>query len=689
MPNSSRTNRVRLFILYFITMLLLVVCVARLVQLMVFNAEDIQGKVENQWTKDISDAPVRGNILDVNGEILATSATTTSVLLYPKQIKDPGEIADKLAPILSMDRQKVFEVASDKTKVEAWLKRNISDEQVEKIRDLQLKGIGFFSDLKRIYPYGSFLSQVLGYADSDGIGQQGIEKTMNEYLNGESGTTIAQVDAQGRVVSGTEELYIEVINGYDVVLTVNTVVQTFAENSAKAACDKYQADSVGIIVMNPKTFKIAAMAGYPQMNINEYSSYSSSDITKLIRNRNVSDPFQPGTMIDGMVLAAAMDLSVGGTYECSEDILINDEVVRCWSKHHHGKQSVSELLENSCNVGLSKLALDLNKDNLYSYLFKFGFGSKTSAIFNNESKGYLKEIRYARDIDVAKAAEGQDMTVTPIQLITAYSALVNGGKYGSPIIVDHLEDDKGNKVYPEQEAPKQIISDSTALRMKQLLINNVKEGNSKNARINGITVGGNTATAKNIIDGQTQIVCSSVAFAPADDPEFIVLTVVRNPKSYMAYGELAAAYYSGEVLEKCLKFDGYNLAPVTGEGFVEIPDITDHTSDAGKWMVEQAGLKFELKGKGDIVGQSPKAGTYVEKGTVVTGFASDYTEISDTVVIVPDLKGKTLYQAFEELRKLSLNIAVQGENQTNVISSQEPAKGTELHFGDTVTVTCD
>ena len=196
MPNSSRTNRVRLFILYFITMLLLVVCVARLVQLMVFNAEDIQGKVENQWTKDISDAPVRGNILDVNGEILATSATTTSVLLYPKQIKDPGEIADKLAPILSMDRQKVFEVASDKTKVEAWLKRNISDEQVEKIRDLQLKGIGFFSDLKRIYPYGSFLSQVLGYADSDGIGQQGIEKTMNEYLNGESGTTIAQVDAQ-------------------------------------------------------------------------------------------------------------------------------------------------------------------------------------------------------------------------------------------------------------------------------------------------------------------------------------------------------------------------------------------------------------------------------------------------------------------------------------------------------------
>ena len=144
------------------------------------------------------------------------------------------------------------------------------------------------------------------------------------------------------------------------------------------------------------------------MNINEYSSYSSSDITKLIRNRNVSDPFQPGTMIDGMVLAAAMDLSVGGTYECSEDILINDEVVRCWSKHHHGKQSVSELLENSCNVGLSKLALDLNKDNLYSYLFKFGIGSKTSAIFNNESKGYLKEIRYARYIYVAKAAERQE-----------------------------------------------------------------------------------------------------------------------------------------------------------------------------------------------------------------------------------------------------------------------------------------
>lgn len=208
MIEPRKENKTRLRCLYVIVMIAMLVCVARLVQLMIFQAGEIQDKVEQQWTREVSVSPLRGAIKDRNGEILAASTTSQSVLLYPKDIKDAGEVADLLAPVLNMDRQKIYEVASDKSKVEAWLKRHVSDEQVEQIRALNLKGVGFFSDTKRVYPYGSFLSQVLGYTSSDNSGQEGLEKAYNKYLAGYPGTILTQVDAEGRTLEGLSLIHI-------------------------------------------------------------------------------------------------------------------------------------------------------------------------------------------------------------------------------------------------------------------------------------------------------------------------------------------------------------------------------------------------------------------------------------------------------------------------------------------------
>ncbi|MEI3416146.1 MAG: penicillin-binding transpeptidase domain-containing protein [Christensenellaceae bacterium] len=277
-------------------MVAILVCVARLVQLMVFQADKIQNKVERQWTREVSVAPLRGSILDRNGEILAATTTTQSILLYPKEIKDAGEVADLLAPILEMDRQKIYEVASDTSKVEAWLKRHITEDQVTQIRALNLKGVGFFFRYtKRVYPYGSFLSQVLGYTSSDGAGQEGLERAYNKYLAGYPGTMLTQVDANGRTVEGSEQTYIDALDGYNVVLTIDAVIQSFAENAAREALEVNQAKSVCAIVMDPKNANILAMVNYPEADLNQLDRSDLSALADISRNTAVTDAFEPGS----------------------------------------------------------------------------------------------------------------------------------------------------------------------------------------------------------------------------------------------------------------------------------------------------------------------------------------------------------------------------------------------------------
>ncbi len=249
----------------------------------------------------------RGSILDRNGEVLATSATVESILLYPKDIEDPGEIANLLAPILEMDEQKIFEIASDKSKVESWLKRQITSEQAEQIRALDLKGVGFFADIKRFYPSGAFMSQVLGYTTTDGEGQEGLEKKYNKYLAGYAGTILAQVDAMGRTIEGSEQIYVEPQEGLSLVLTIDAYIQNFLESAAKEAMQVNQAKNVCAIVMNPKNGDILGMVNYPEADLNNLDRSDLETLADLSRNTIITDAYEPGSTFKIITTAAALD----------------------------------------------------------------------------------------------------------------------------------------------------------------------------------------------------------------------------------------------------------------------------------------------------------------------------------------------------------------------------------------------
>ena len=691
MQKSGANNRGRLFFVYIVVLFLIVVCLARLIQLMLFSS-DYQNKVEQQWTREITNDPQRGKIKDKYGEILATSVKSQSVLLYPQRITNPGEVADALAPILRMDRQKVFESASDKTKVEIWLKRNISDAQAERIKELNLKGVGFFDDIKRTYPYRDFAAHLIGYANADGVGQFGIEKAMDSHLHGTEGIVIAQVDANGRILDGTEETFLEPQNGYDIVLTMDSVIQNYLEDACREASVVSQAKSVSAIVMDPNTANVLAMTTYPSYDLNDPGNFNNT--TGLPRNPTVTSDMEPGAIINFVSVAAAYEngISLNNEYECNGDLLVDEEVVRCWyAPNEHGKQNISKIFRNNCYTGLSQFSMDIGIDNYLLYLNKFGFGMTSGVDFANESSGTIKAKRYIRDLDLAHMSYGTGMTATPLQMLNAVCTAVNGGIYRTPRIVDYIEDAEGNHIKVKETEERFVINTQTSSLLKALFETNVTEGNSKSANIEGYDVGGNTTTITLNNDANSAspaTVSVFVGFAPVDDHKFAVIFIVREPRATKALGNLITTPYGGKVLEKCLKHA--NIEPENDlSEYVEVPDITGFNADEAKHALSEVGLKTTLHSSGGVMAQSPVAGTKVKKGTSVDIYLSNYKEISNNIVKVPNLKGLDIYTAFERLSYYNLKISISGKSSSGKIVTQVPEEGEELYFGDTVVVTCE
>lgn len=695
MIEPRRENKTRLRWLYAIVMVALFICVARLVQLMIFQAGEIQDKVEQQWTREVSVSPLRGAIKDKNGEILAASTTSQSVLLYPKDIKDAGEVADLLAPILDMDRQKIYEVASDKSKVEAWLKRHISDEQVEQIRALNLKGVGFFSDTKRVYPYGSFLSQVLGYTSSDGSGQEGLEKAYNKYLAGYPGTILTQVDAEGRTLEGSEQTYIDAQDGYNIVLTIDAVIQSFAENAAKEALEVNQAKSVCTIVMNPKTCEILAMANYPEADLNNLDRSDLSALAEISRNTAVTDAFEPGSIFKIITMAAAIDggnASLTTSYHCNGYKLVSGEKIKCWRSYNpHGTQSLTEAAENSCNPAFMEMALTMGTEKFYEYIYKFGFGSTTGIDYSADGAGIIRAAKYVKDVDLARIGFGQSIAVTPLQMITAASAVINGGVRYTPRLVSHTEDSKGNiiETFGNEEGVR-VISEETSAIVRQILQSVVDNGSGKNAQIEGYAVGGKTGTAQMYENGaivQGKNISSFIGFAPAEDPQYIVLFIVREPDVSVTFGSVVAAPYAKDILEKCLKYGGVQPTKQTNE-LVEVPGIIGMSEEEAENALKEVGLKLHMNGSGAIVAQSPVQGSKVARDTAVDAYSAQNIAEEDWVK-VPNVCGMSLYQAFMKLEEVGLELQVEGDTESGKVATQKPAAGSKVVYGDTVIVKCN
>ena len=696
MVGTRRENKARLRVLYCIVMLIIGICIIRLTQLMIFQAGEIQNQVEQQWTREVSVSPLRGAIKDRNGEILAASTTSQSVLLYPKDIKDAGEVADLLAPILDMDRQKIYETASDKSKVEVWLKRHITDEQVEQIRALNIKGVGFFSDTKRVYPYGSFLSQVLGYTSSDGAGQEGLEKAYNKYLAGYPGTILIQVDAEGRTVEGSEQTYIDAQDGYHIVLTIDAVIQSFAGNAAKEAMEVNRAKSVCAIVMDPRNADILAMVNYPQADLNHLDRSDLTALAEISRNTAITDAFEPGSIFKIITLASVIDsgnASLTTTYHCSGYKLVSGEKIKCWRSYNpHGTQTLTQAAENSCNPAFMEMALSMGTEKFYEYIYRFGFGSTTGVDYSADGAGIVRAAKYVKDVDLARIGFGQSIAVTPLQMITAASAAINGGVRYTPSLVSHIEDSEGNIIQTigEDEEGVRVISEETSGIVRQILQSVVDNGSGKNAKIEGYTVGGKTGTAQMyengvIVEGKN--ISSFIGFAPADDPQYIVLFIVREPEVAVTFGSVVAAPYAKDILEKCLKYGDAQPTEQTTE-LVSVPNVIGKNKQEAEATLQEAGLKLNMIGDGQIAAQSPVEGTKVVKDTEVDAYSEQELSL-ESFVDVPNLEGLSVYQAFEKLEEVGLEIQVKGDSASGTVYAQQPAAGSKVVSGDTVIVECN
>ena len=697
MGNNTISNKKRLSILFYITMLLLLVIMGRLAQLMFFDAEELSGRAEDQWTRELAVSPKRGAILDRNGEILATSATVESVLLYPKDIEDPGEVANLLAPILQMETQEVFDKAADKSKVEVWLKRKITNEQAEEIRALDLKGVGFFTDTKRYYPLGAFMSQVLGYTSADGAGQEGLEKRYNKYLTGYSGTVLAQVDADGRTIEGSEQTYIEPQDGLNLVLTVDAFIQNFAESAAKEAMEVNQAKSVCAIVMNPKTAEILALVNYPEADLNELDRSDLTALADISRNTAVVDAYEPGSTFKIITTASALDSGAASTenhYNCPGYKIVDGEKIKCWRSYSpHGDQTLAQAVQNSCNPAFMEMALSMGTDKFYEYIYNFGFGSNTGIDYSADGAGIVRASKYIRNVDLARIGFGQSVAVTPMQLITAIAATINGGTLNTPRLADHLEDAEGNVVKTfETQTVRQVISAETSATMRQVLEGVVAEGGGKNAQIPGYRVGGKTGTAQmyengKIVEGKN--ISSFVGFAPADDPQFLVLFIVREPGVPVTFGSVVAAPFAKDILEKCLK---YADVPPTEQvtGTVPTPNFEGLSLEDAQIKAQEAGLSVSMTGSGKVAAQSPAAGVEVTAGSTIDlyGEKASSPDGSDPGENkMPNLLGLELDQAFEALQKVGLELEVQGEVKRGKVATQSRPEGSEIVYGEKIIVT--
>lgn len=702
MGGNAVSHKKRLVFTLFGTAGVFLLLIGRLFYLMLIDGENLQEMALSQWTRDTAISAARGEILDVNGVVLAQSGTAYKILLWPNSIAaaERERIATELANLLGMDYASVLAKVSDTSKQQIELKRGVERSVVDQLASRQLgTGVGTAVDTKRYYPNSSLFSQLLGFTTVDGVGQSGLEQRYDKYLAGENGRTILETDRKGNALAYGSEEIIEPIDGYNVILTVDSVVQSFLESALKEALEVNQAESAQGIIMNCKTGEILATSTQPDYDPNSPPRSDYDLLTSLSRNRIVSDSYEPGSTFKIITLAAALDsntVNLNNFYSCPGYVYVNGERIRCWRTAGHGSQNLSQALQNSCNCAFVNMALSMGSDTLYDYIGAFGFGTSTGSGIGGEASGIVTNQKYVTDNTLARIGFGQSIAVTPIQLATAVCAAVNGGYLMQPYVVSRIVANNGTVIVDnEPTVVRQVISKETSETLRTLLEGVVAEGSGKNAQVAGYRVGGKTGTAQKygdngkIADGA--LIASFIGFAPADDPEFVILILVDEPKVGTIFGSTVAAPFVSEVLGDMLRYYGH--LPEQAAEIVTVPDLAGLTVDEAisKLKAQGLGAVYQVDKSDQVVAQVPAAGHEVAKGTEVllytltTDVERSGSEEEQTVR-VPNVIGMTRLEASDALKGQELTILITPQEQTGKAIRQVPAAGESVPIGTEVLV---
>lgn len=698
---AELTIRKRIFKLMIALVALFGVVLVRIISLTVIQGDELTARGVQQWTQEGKVEARRGAIVDRNGETLALSTTAYIVSVNPKRVSDDDAFADEVAELLSIDHAALLKRLANKNYASVQLKRQVPRETVDEIRALcaqneekaqLLRGLIYAEDTRRVYIKGAFLSQVLGLTNVDSIGQSGLEQQYETVLAGEDGELLTEVDRNARLLPDGKTSYVAPVAGNTLQLTIDASIQSFAERAMRECIAVNNAKAVSCIVMDVNSGAILAMCMKPDYDPNDPPRNDIETLNELMRITLISDAYEPGSTFKSLTCAAALDaklVTVDEGFNCTGSIKVDGDTIRCW-KNSHGHQSLAEGLQNSCNPVFVNLALRLGTERMYQYMRAFGLGVRTGIDLPGENNGILINSRYVKNVDLARIGFGQSVAVTPIQLITAFSSVVNGGKLMKPYIVEAVLDENGEVI---QRTAAQVVSNpisaETSETMRSLLEQVVSVGGGKNAYIEGYRVGGKTGTAQVYIDGKVSSevhIGSFIGFAPADQPRFAILVIVDAADVPVDYGGTTAAPFARMVIEDTLNYLGYKKAGESEQKKVIVPDLTGMTVAEAEKLLRSLPLGMETDGVNDVVtDQTPAAGASLYAGGQVMLYTGDTNAATPEIMAgVPDVLGMSIVEASRALRARGFEMTLSG---SGIAVKQSPVAGAYAPAGSQVTVT--
>lgn len=568
MYRNKTFNRKKVMIVFVAVFFIMMFLIGRLVYLMIFCSEYYGNKAENLHERERDIKAARGKLLDANGTVLATNKSVCTISVIHNQMEEPEKVIAMLVKELGISEEAARKRVEKVSSIER-VKTNVAKETGDAIRAYGLSGVKVDEDYKRYYPYGTLASKVLGFTGADNQGILGLEVKYDEYLQGTNGKILTLTDARGIEIENAGESRLEPVNGYDLCLSLDYNIQMYCEQAAKKVCTKKSADSVSVIVMNPQNGELMAMVNYPEFDLNDPftlvgdtgESVSAEEkqnlLNKMWRNQCISDTYEPGSTFKIITAAAALEegvVKLDDTFYCPGYKIVEDRRIRCARTTGHGAETFETGIMNSCNPVFMELGERLGAENFAGYFKQFGLLSKTNIDLPGEAGTIMHKTENIGPVELATISFGQSFQITPIQLVTTVSSIINGGTRVTPHFGVSVQDADGNTVKTfSYETHENICTAETSETMRYLLEKVVSEGTGKNAKIEGFSIGGKTATSQTLPRSDHKYISSFLGFAPADNPQVLVLVVINNPQG-IYYGGTIAAPVAKEIFENILPY---------------------------------------------------------------------------------------------------------------------------------------
>ncbi len=597
----------------------------KLFYIQIIDGVRLQAMALDQWTRDIPLVAKRGGIFDINGKLLAGTETSYTIYVRPTAITSKEATARAISEATAIDYQKIYTKIDRRGVSEITVAKNVNKDAVLSMKESGADGIYISQNIKRFYPEGDFMSQLLGFTNVDAAGQAGLELYYNRYLTGVNGYQLTETDLIGRELNDSIR-YIPAVAGCNVMLTIDAYIQHFAESAVRSAQLKYNAKNTSCIIMNVNSGAILALAQAPSFDLNNVPRDDIGALFEMSKITAVSNVYEQGSTFK--ILTTAIGINEGVVNEnsrfyCSGSKIVDGQKIRCWKTRGHASECFAEGVKNSCNVVFMEVAARAGTEVMYRYFREFGLTTVTGIDVSGEASGLLIPEASVKPVDLARIGFGQAIAVTPLELMVASAACVNGGNIVTPYILDSVYGADGAlaaKNYPQIK--RQVITERSSERVRALLAGVVNEGSGRLAGVSGYSIGGKTGTAqkyKNGVIDRGKYLSSFLGFSTVQNPEYMIFFMVDEPEGYLYYGSMVAAPYVGEIFAKIFEYKGIApTEPVTVYPEVTVPDLVGMSHIEAIRSLKALGVHYEEDGEGEtVISQFPYPGTVITSRSAV------------------------------------------------------------------------